>query len=245
MSSGSPPRGAGLALLARGLRTRLALAARGVVVLAACGGVLAACGGDDPATASGPGAAAGDALAPLSVEDLPTGFEPINFYHDIPGLLRETGDPVLTSLGRQGEDPATALGQGFASDSGELLFAIEIGLPGNEEAQEAVAYIGALEPAAVLAFISPDEILFEHSRAAAPAVGDAAAHYTLRYGATGGGVRTRDVASDLLIFASGRTVVFLLRSVSTTDFGGSAAVDLETVAAQLHARLQGAETRRS
>ena len=181
-------------------------------------------------------------LVELSAAEIATGFEPINFYHDIPGLLRDLDDGQLSALGERARDPELASGQGFASSaSGELIFVITILHESAEAAAGIVQLIGAGPVADALAFISPDETLFEAATMSGPAVGDQSLRISLRYGREQDGERARDVSSDLVVFAQGTAVVFVLRSANTADLRTAnlqEAADLETIAELISGRMQ-------
>jgi hypothetical protein len=158
-------------------------------------------------------------IVAISVEDIPgEGFESIPFYHDVPGLLRELDDPVLSAIGQRASDPDLSEGQGFANpETGELVFVIAIALQSAQRALSTVDYIDIQPVEDVLNFISPDEMLFESEQRLSPEFGDASLRYFLRYGVEENGERLRDVTTDLVIFAEGGSLVFLLRSVVTTE----------------------------
>ena len=81
-----------------------------------------------------------------------------------------------------------------------------------------------------------------------PILGSGGVRYSLRYGVENDERRTRDVATDLVIFGQDGSLVFLQRSVNVTGSGLSAAgeeteVDLlalgRTVAQRIAAVVQG------
>lgn len=222
------------------------------VTMALLAAALAACGGSGDADVAPPVVAldpaeepAPPAFVPLRAEDLP-GFEPINFYHDIPGLLRDHPDATLSALGRVAQEPGAAEGHGFANPStSQLLFVVEVGLASPEAATDLVRYLAALPPEDLFGFISPDETLFEAG--ALPPDGEVpAARASFRYGSTEAGLRVRDVASELLVFAVGRTVIFLLESrpAEEGEDAAAAGLNLADLARTLRER-QNAPTRPS
>ena len=123
-------------------------------------------------------------LVQLSLNDITeTGFESVPFYHDIPGLLREMDDPILSTLGKSAGNPEQSRGDGFANTTtGELVFAISVALPSAQQAQKTVDYISSLPPETILLFISPDEDLFTGIKEPQPKIGNSSVHYFLRYG---------------------------------------------------------------
>ena len=181
-------------------------------------------------------------LVEFSAAEIATGFESINFYHDIPGLLRDLSDAELSALGERARDPELANGQGFASSaSGELIFVITILHESAEAAAGIVQLIGAGPVADALSFISPDETLFEAATMSGPTVGDQSLRISLRYGREQDGERARDVSSDLVVFAQGTAVVFVLRSATTADLRTAnlhPATDLGTIAELISGRMQ-------
>ena len=187
------------------------------LLIAACGG------GDSNNNAAGSvdvsqEAEPAPAIAQLAVLDLPPGFRSISFYHDVPGLLREVDDPVLAKIGAHAAEPGHSDGQGFANpESGELLFVITVVLESSDAALDAVTYLRAFPTNRIVEFISPDETLFEDRRQPDPAVGDGAVRFFLRYGSAENDGRTRNVASDLLIFANRANLTFILRSFNSMD----------------------------
>lgn len=209
------------------------------------GAVLAACGGGSEATQSAATEtrAARGVIVQVTAADLPSGFEEINFYHDIPGLLLESSDPVLSGLGALAQGEGRSAGQGFANgETGELLFVITIALNSAADAQSAIGYVAEQPAATIFDLVSPDEQLFESEQLPDPAVGQGAVRYLLRYGVETGGQRTRDVASDLVIFVSDGSLVFVLRSVTTADEPGTGGerVDLAALSATIGDRIQAA-----
>ena len=157
-------------------------------------------------------------IVDVALEDIPgEGFESIQFYQDVPGLLRELDDPVLADIGQRASDPDLSGGQGFANqETGELVFVIAIALQSAQRALDTVDYIDIQPVEDILNFISPDETLFESEQRPPPEVGDASLRYFLRYGVEEDGERLRDVTTDLVIFSRGGSLVFILRSVNTT-----------------------------
>lgn len=181
----------------------------------------------DPPEAPAPAAPAG-VIVDVSIDDLPPGFEAISFYHDIPGLLRDLEDDVLSDLGARAREAEQYEGQGFAnSETGELVFTITILLDTAAEAEAIVAHIDAQPVERILEFISPDETLFEEQRHPDPPLGDRAVQYFLRYGVEEDSRRLRDVVTDLVVFADGASVIFVLRSVSLTEERGPPAPTFE------------------
>ena len=157
------------------------------------------------------------AIVELETADLPDGFDVIPFYVDIPGLLRESPDRKLAVLGLRAGVPEMSGGQGFANrETGELIFMVTIRLDSVEQAAAAVDDIGARPVADVLSFVEPRDTLFESERQPDPRLGEAAVHYYLRYGVETGDRRSRDVTTDLVVFAAQGSVVFLQRSVNVT-----------------------------
>lgn len=222
-------------------RALLALAIGGMGI----GAVLPACGGGSEATqaAATETRAARGVIVQVTAADLPGRFEEINFYHDIPGLLLESSDPVLSGLGDLAEGEGRSAGQGFANgETGELLFVITIALNSAADAQGAIGYVTEQPAATIFELVSPGEQLFESERLPDPAVGQGAVRYLLRYGVETGGQRTRDVASDLVIFVSDGSLVFVLRSVPTADEPGSGGerVDLTALSATISDRIHTA-----
>ena len=221
-------------------RARPALA-----LLAALGLVLAACGGNgsepavEPAPEPEPERNPG-VIVEVLAEDIATGFEEINFYHDIPGLLLESDDPVLSGLGSLASEAGRSDGQGFANlETGELVFVITVVLNSLDDAHGALDYIAAQTVETIFQFISPDETLFDRERLADPRMGERAVRYSLRYGSEEGGRRTRDVATDLIIFTTGGSLVFVLQSVTTGDKASAAgqSVDLVTLSRTISDRI--------
>ena len=225
-------------------RPRAALLAL-LATVAAC--ALAACGGGDASEVAGVVAVAdpsppppAGAIVEVDLTDLPAGFEAIPFFHDVPGLLRDLDDEILGALGERARLPGQSAGQGFASaDSGELAFVITITLDTAADAQRVIRYLTTLPAEGILGFISPDETLFENEQRRDPAVGDAAVQYFLRYGVEEDGRRPRDVSTDLLVFAEGGSVVFVLRSLnSAAAIGtGGAALDIVGLGRALSERI--------
>ena len=217
----------------------LALLALGI------GAVLSACGGGSEATQTAtpePRAARG-VIVQVTAADLPGGFEEINFYHDIPGLLLGSSDPVLSGLGDLAQGEGRSAGQGFANgETGELLFVITIALNSAADAQSAIGYVAEQPASTIFELVSPDEQLFESERLPDPAVGQGAVRYRLRYGVETGGQRTRDVASDLVIFVSDGSLMFVLRSVPTAEDSGSGGerVNLAALSATIGDRIHAA-----
>ena len=71
-------------------------------------------------------------------------------------------------------------------------------------------FITTLEATEIFGFISPGDVLFDRERLPDPPMRGESAHYFLRYGVIGDdGERSRDVGADVLIFASGGSVVFI------------------------------------
>ena len=218
-----------------------------LVWLGAAGLIAAACsgggGGDAVAAPATPGP-----IVRVEASDLPAGFQPINFYHDIPGLLRDLSDPTLSGLGRRAAEPERSIGQGFANpETGELLFVITISMASTAAATAVLEYLAALPGAAVHQFISPDEQLFASDRIAGPNVGDGSLGHALRYGVEEEGQRTRDVVSDLLVFARRGTILFLLRSVSAGTEGATdpGSVDLIALGRLISDRIDAAPPERA
>ena len=174
---------------------------------------------EDPANPIPPEPEVPGIIVDVPLEDIPgEGFESIQFYHDVPGLLRELDDPVLAAIGQRASDLDLSGGQGFANrETGELVFVIAIALQSAERALNTVDYIDIQPVEDILDFISPDETLFESEQRPSPEVGDASLRYFLRYGVEENGERLRDVTTDLIIFSQGGSLVFLLRSVNTTN----------------------------
>ena len=162
-----------------------------------------------------------DVIARIEAADLSSSFEEISFYHDIPGLLLDSSDPVLSGLGSLAHDPGRSDGQGFANpETGELLFVITIVLHSSADAQGTLDYIIAQPIETVFEFISPDEQLFESAELSPPKLGDRAARYTLRYGVEEAERRIRDVATDLVVFTDDCSLLFLVQSVNIADKPG-------------------------
>lgn len=187
-----------------------------VVLLSACGSGPA----DDTASAAQTAEPIRDpgVIARIEAADLAAGFEEINFYHDVPGLLLDSGDPVLSGMGSLASEPGRSDGQGFANtETGELLFVVTIVLNSPGDAQRAFDYIAAQPLETVFEFISPNELLFESAQLPSPGLGDGSARYALRYGAEEAGQRIRDVATDLVVFTDGGSLLFLLQSVNTAE----------------------------
>ena len=159
-----------------------------------------------------------DVSARIEAADLSPSFEEISFYHDIPGLLLDSSDPVLSELGSLAHEPAHSDGQGFANpETGELLFVITLVLNASADAQDALDYIITQPIGTIFEFISPDEQLFESAELSPPELGDRAARYTLRYGVEEAGRRIRNVATDLVMFTDGCSLLFLVQSVNIAD----------------------------
>jgi hypothetical protein len=232
----------------RSLRPWLGLLLAATLIGAACGG-----GNDNPDTAapppptSDPPATVTDPpasepseqvddvpgiIVDITLEDIPgEGFESIPFYHDVPGLLRELDDSVLSGIGQRASDPDLSGGQGFANpETGELIFVITIALQNARRAVDTIDYIDIQPVEDILLFISPDETLFESEQRPSPGIGDVSLQYFLRYGVEEDGERLRDVTTDLVIFARGGSLVFLLRSVNTTDDALADGLELDMAA---------------
>ena len=157
------------------------------------------------------------AIVEVLTDDLAPGFDAIPFYADIPGLLRESPDGNLAALGLRAAEEGMARGQGFANnDTGELVFVVTIMLESADAARAAVDYIATREPIQVKELVEPIDTLFESERTPDPILGASAIRYILRYGVEDGGRRTRDVATELVIFAQDGSLVFLQRSVNVT-----------------------------
>ena len=157
------------------------------------------------------------AIVEVLTDDLAPGFDDIPFYADIPGLLRESPDGNLAALGLRAAEEGMARGQGFANnDTGELVFVVTIMLESAEAARAAVDYIATREAIQVKELVEPIDTLFESERTPDPILGASAIRYVLRYGVEDGGRRTRDVATELVIFAQDGSLVFLQRSVNVT-----------------------------
>ena len=157
------------------------------------------------------------AIIEVLVDDLPPGFDAIPFYADIPGLLRESPDGNLASIGLRAAVPGLSAGQGFANnESGELIFVVTIMMESAEAAEAAVDYIGTRQPLQVMQLVEPSDTLFASDRKPDPLLGSSAVRYALRYGVEEAGRRTRDVATELVIFGQGGSLVFLQRSVNVT-----------------------------
>ena len=217
---------------------RLATGLRAAPVLIILAALLAAsCRGDDTndnaAEASDIPQASEPALAiaRLAAPDLPPGFRTISFYHDIPGLLREMDDPMLAEIGVRAAEPGHSDGQGFANpESGELLFVITVVLKSSGAALDAVAYLREFPTERIAEFVSPDEALFEDRRQPDPTVGNGAVRFFLRYGSAENDGRTRNVASDLLIFANRTNLTFVLRSFNSAETAGTSPAGADLVA---------------
>ncbi len=157
------------------------------------------------------------AIVEVLTDDLAPGFDDIPFYADIPGLLRESPDGNLAALGLRAAEEGMARGQGFANnDTGELVFVVTIMLESADAARAAVDYIATREAIQVKELVEPIDTLFESERTPDPILGASAIRYVLRYGVEDGGRRTRDVATELVIFAQDGSLVFLQRSVNVT-----------------------------
>ena len=157
------------------------------------------------------------AIVEVLTDDLAPGFDDIPFYADIPGLLRESPDGNLAALGLRAAEEGMARGQGFANnDTGELVFVVTIMLESADAARAAVDYIATREAIQVKELVEPIDTLFESDRTPDPILGASAIRYVLRYGVEDGGRRTRDVATELVIFAQDGSLVFLQRSVNVT-----------------------------
>lgn len=161
------------------------------------------------------------ALVPLELDDLPSGFGPTsnNLHNDIPGYLREHDDPVLARVGERAAQTDNRLGQGFQNlRDEEFIYVIQVSMAGHEDAVDAAGYIAGRTVREILAVIAPDdEELFEGARLDDPDVADLAAHFYVRHGFTVGGRRTRDVGSDLIVFAFRGTLVFIEGSAAASD----------------------------
>ena len=182
------------------------------------------------------------AIAEVRTDDLPPGFDAIPFYADIPGLLRESPDGNLAALGLRAAEEGMARGQGFANnDTGELVFVVTIMLESADAARTAVDYIATREPIQVKELVEPIDTLFESERTPDPILGASAIRYVLRYGVEDGGRRTRDVATELVIFAQDGSLVFLQRSVNVTGSDPASAqetdVDLLALGQSLAERI--------
>ena len=159
-----------------------------------------------------------DVNARIEAADLSPNFEEISFYHDIPGLLLDSSDPLLSELGSLAREPGRSDGQGFANpETGELLFVITLVLNSPAAAQEALDYVVVQPIGTIFEFISPDEQLFESAELSPPRLGTRAARYTLRYGVEEAERRIRDVATDLVMFTDGCSLLFLVQSVNIAD----------------------------
>ena len=217
--------------------TTVALLAIAALLLIACDSAPA----DDTASASETEQPIRDpgVIARVEVTDLTPGFEEINFYHDVPGLLLDSSDPVLSGMGSLAHEPGRSDGQGFANPAtGELLFVVTIVLNSPDDATRAFDYIVAQPLETIFEFISPDEQLFESAQLPAPALGDHAARYSLRYGAEKAGQRIRDVATDLVVYTDGGSLLFLLQSVNTADEPGPGeSADITAVGRALSAAI--------
>ena len=164
------------------------------------------------------------AVVEVRLEDLPPGFDAIPFYADIPGLLRESPDGNLASLGLRAAVPGISGGQGFANnETGELIFVVTILLESAAATEAAVDYIGTREVDEVMQFVEPTDTLFASERKPDPILGSNAVRYSLRYGVEVAGRRTRDVATELVVFGQDGSLVFLQRSVNVTGNELSAA----------------------
>lgn len=164
------------------------------------------------------------AVVEVRLEDLPPGFDAIPFYADIPGLLRESADGNLASLGLRAAVPGFSGGQGFANnETGELIFVVTILLESSQAAEAAVSYIGTREVEEVMQFVEPTDTLFASERKPDPILGSGGVRYALRYGVEDDGRRARDVATELVVFGQDGSLVFLQRSVNVTGSELSAA----------------------
>ena len=182
------------------------------------------------------------AIVEVLTDDLAPGFDAIPFYADIPGLLRESPDGNLAALGLRAAEEGMARGQGFANnDTGELVFVVTIMLESADAARAAVDYIATREPIQVKELVEPIDTLFESERTPDPILGASAIRYVLRYGVEDGGRRTRDVATELVIFAQDGSLVFLQRSVNVTGSDPASAqetdVDLLALGQSLAERI--------
>ena len=166
------------------------------------------------------------AIVEVHTNDLPDGFDPIPFYADIPGLLRESPDGHLAAIGLRAAVPGFAAGQGFANNqTGELIFVVTIMMESAAAARDAVDYIATRDALQVMQLVEPSDTLFASDRRPDPQLGASAIRYALRYGVEEGGLRTRDVATELVIFAQDGSLLFLQRSVNVTGSEISTAGD--------------------
>ena len=155
-------------------------------------------------------------LLEIPLDELAPGFGPTpnNLVNDIPGFLREHENEILRAVGERARDPnARSLGfQNTRED--KFLFVVQVALQEEQAAIDIVSFITTLEASEIFGFISPGDVLFESERLPDPLTRGESAHYFLRYGVIGDdGERSRDVGADVLIFASGGSVVFIQGSV--------------------------------
>ncbi len=148
----------------------------------------------------------------ISSNDLAPGFGPTpnNLVNDIPGFLREHENEILRAIGERARDPnVRSLGfQNTRED--KFLFVVQVALQEEQAALDTVSFITTLEATEIFSFISPGDVLFESERLPDPPTRGKSAHYFLRYGVIGdGGERSRDVGADVVIFASGGSVVLI------------------------------------
>ena len=193
-------------------RRRLAVLLLGALVA----GYLAACGSSGvsgvPPDVEPPPLRVPGVLLEIQPEDLTPGFGPTpnNLVNDIPGFLREHGNEILRAVGERAREP-NVRSLGFQNPrQDKFLFVVQVALQEEQAAIDIVSFITTLEAVEIFGFISPGDVLFEAERLPDPPTRGASAHYFLRYGVIGDdGQRSRDVGADVLIFASGGTVVFM------------------------------------
>lgn len=186
----------------------------GAVLVAACGGST-----KEPAplpAVEAPEVGPAGVLVEIEGRDLPTGeWTTSIFYNDIPGYLSEVNDSDLAALPAEAREAGGLAGQGFHNPAtGEFFFLVTLAFEDAARALEVIGHLDALAVDRIFEFISPDDVLFEAERLSDPDVGDGAVQYFLRYGVFEGDARTRDVGTDLIIFAKGGSVVFMQRSVN-------------------------------